>query len=180
MHGGVCRAGSIAIAILLGTLPAAASAAGRAARFAQNVSEGSEAAAAPSQSPVAVAPVPPPANSPDQIKRAQSELRRLDCLKGRIDGKLGEQTREAVRKFWTSAKQPVVEVKITDELIAELAERGDNFCRPPRPFFAIGGRPGTNSPPPLLVGPGAKSGPMPGPIPGPTPGPQPPAAAAPR
>ena len=48
-----------------------------------------------------------------------------------------------MKKFWASAKRPVVEVAITDELIAELAEHGDNFCRPPRRFFAIGGRGGT-------------------------------------
>jgi peptidoglycan hydrolase-like protein with peptidoglycan-binding domain len=85
---------------------------------------------------------PTPANSPAQIKKAQTELRRLDCLNGRIDGKLGEQTRQAVKKFWASAKEPAGEVNITDELIADLAEHGDNLCRPPRPFFAIGGRSG--------------------------------------
>lgn len=92
------------------------------------------------------------ANSPEQIKKAQIELKRLDCLKGRVDGKLGEQTRQAVKSFWIMAKRPaVVEVNITDELISELAERGDNYCRPARPFFAIGGRPGGGSTlPPLL------------------------------
>ena len=103
-------------------------------QLAQNASEGG--ATEPSQAPAASAP----ANSPEQIRKAQVELRRLDCLEGRIDGKLGDQTREAVRKFWASAKQPVVEVDITDELIANLAEHGDNFCRPPRPFFGFGGR----------------------------------------
>jgi peptidoglycan hydrolase-like protein with peptidoglycan-binding domain len=93
------------------------------------------------------------ADSPEQIRKAQIELRRLDCLSGRIDGKLGDQTRQAVRKFWGSAKQPVVEVNITDELIANLAEHGDNFCRPPRRFFGFGGR----GLPPLLA-PGARPG----------------------
>ena len=66
--------------------------------------------------------------------------RRLVCLKGRIDGRLGDQTRQAVKSFWTMAKQPTVDVNITDELIANLAERGDGFCRPVRPFFGFGGR----------------------------------------
>jgi hypothetical protein len=89
-------------------------------------------------------------------KEGAGELRRLDCLNGRIDGKLGDQTREAVRKFWASAKQPVVEVDITDELIANLAGRGDNFCRPPRRFFGFGGR----ALPPLFA-PGARPGSIP-------------------
>jgi peptidoglycan hydrolase-like protein with peptidoglycan-binding domain len=85
-----------------------------------------------------------PANSREQIRKAQLELRRLDCFQGKTDGKLGEQTRQAVKKFWASAKQPVVEVNITDQLIADLAERGDNYCRPPRRFFGFGGRSGGN------------------------------------
>jgi peptidoglycan hydrolase-like protein with peptidoglycan-binding domain len=88
------------------------------------------------------------ANSPEQIRKAQTELQRLDCLRGPIDGKLGDQTRQAVRKFWKSAGQPTVEVSITDELISDLAERGAGFCRPARRFFAVGGpvRPGGPSP----------------------------------
>jgi peptidoglycan hydrolase-like protein with peptidoglycan-binding domain len=84
------------------------------------------------------------ATSPEQIRRAQIELRRLDCFQGRADGKLGDQTRQAVNKFWASAKQPTTEVNITDELIADLSEHGDNFCRPPRRFFGFGTRPGGN------------------------------------
>ena len=107
-------------------------------------------------------------NSPEQIRKAQTELRRLDCFNGRIDGKLGDQTRQAVKKFWASAKQPVVEVNITDELISNLAERGDNFCRPPRRFFGFGGRPGGNLglPPPFL--PGARPGSVPAQPPSPS------------
>ncbi len=122
------------------------------ARFAQNVSRRRGRGHGPVV-PVAGAPAALPANSPAQIRKAQTELKRLDCLKGRIDGRLSDRTREAVRKFWASAKQPVVEVAITDQLIADLAERGDLFCRPPRPFFAIGGRPGGLPP---FIAPGAR------------------------
>jgi hypothetical protein len=132
MHGFALRIGSAAIAIYWCILPTGVVAAGRMIQLAQNGSDASRG--------VADAPPGLPANSPEQISKAQIELRRLDCLKGRVDGKLGEQTRQAVKKFWTSARQPVGEVNITDELISDLAERGDNFCRPPRPFFAIGGR----------------------------------------
>jgi peptidoglycan hydrolase-like protein with peptidoglycan-binding domain len=145
MPGGVWRAGWVAIAVALSALPAGAVDASRADQFAQNASDGSQAAAEPSQPPVADAPSVLPANSREQIRKAQIELRRLDCFQGRADGKLGDQTRQAMRKFWASAKQPVVEVNITDQLIEDLSERGDNFCRPPRRFFGFGGRSNTNS-----------------------------------
>ena len=144
MHGCVWRAGSVAIAVVLYTLPAGAVDTSRSVHFAQNASDAGQVAAEPSQPPAADVPALP-ANSREQIRKAQIELRRLDCFQGRADGKLGDQTRQAVKKFWASAKQPVVEVNITDQLIADLSERGDNFCRPPRRFFGFGGRPGVNS-----------------------------------
>jgi peptidoglycan hydrolase-like protein with peptidoglycan-binding domain len=132
MHCSAFQAGWAAVAILL-AMPS--SEAGM-VKLAQNAPEAARGTAEPS--PAAALP----ANTPEQIRRAQVELKRLDCLAGRIDGKLGRETREAVKKFWASAKKPVVEVAITDELIAELGEHGDNYCRPPRPFFSLGGRGG--------------------------------------
>jgi peptidoglycan hydrolase-like protein with peptidoglycan-binding domain len=153
MYSDVWRAGLAAITISLNTLPTAAVAAGCTVHLAQNVGKG---ASEPNQAPATGASAPLPANSPEQIRKAQTELRRLDCLNGRIDGRLGDQTREAVKKFWAVAKQPAAEVSITDELIANLAERGDNFCRPPRRFFGFGGR----ALPPMMI-PGARPGPVP-------------------
>ncbi len=149
MHGFVLRAAWAAIVIALCAPAGGAVAAGRLHELAQNVSNGGGGDTEPGQPPVAGAPA---ANSPEQIRKAQTELKRLDCLKGRIDGKLGDRTRAAVRKFWSSAKEPAVEVEITDQLIADLAERGDLFCRPPRPFFAVGGRAGGLPP---FIAPGA-------------------------
>jgi peptidoglycan hydrolase-like protein with peptidoglycan-binding domain len=157
MHGAGWRVGSAAIAFSLCMLPADAPA----TELAQNVPVAGQGAA--ERSPVAEAPAMLRANSPEQIRKAQTELRRLDCLNGRIDGKLGDQTRQAVRKFWASAKQPVVEVNITDELISSLAQRGDNFCRPPRRFFGFGGRAGGNLGLPLPFAPGARPGSVPAP-----------------
>jgi hypothetical protein len=93
-----------------------------------------------------------PANSPEQIRKAQTELQRLDCLRGRVDSRLGNQTRRAVTKFWKTAGQPLLEVAITDELIADLAERGAGFCRPARRFFAVGGPMRPGGPPPFMRG----------------------------
>jgi peptidoglycan hydrolase-like protein with peptidoglycan-binding domain len=156
MHGCVWRAGLAAIAISLSMLPVAAVAVGRMVQLAHEGSDAGRGATEPIRTPVADPPPALPANSPEQIRKAQIELRRLDCLKGRIDGKLGDQTRQAVKNFWASAKQPAFEVNITDELISNLAERGDNFCRPPRPFFGFGGR----SVLPLFA-PGARPGSVP-------------------
>ena len=144
MLGCVWRAGSVAIAVALSSLPAGAVDTSRADQFAQNVPDAGQAAAGPGQPQAADAAILP-ANSREQIRKAQVELRRLDCFQGKTDGKLGDQTRQAVKKFWASAKQPAVEVDITYQLIADLSERGDNFCRPPRRFFGFGGRPGMNS-----------------------------------
>lgn len=167
MHGCVWRVGSAAIGIALCTLSSGAVAAGWVVELAQNVPSAGGGDSVPSQPSVAAAPAALPANSPAQIRRAQTELKRLECLKGRIDGKLDGRTRDAVKKFWISAKQPAVEVNITDQLIADLAERGDLFCRPPRRFFGFGGRPGGM--PPFLA-PGGRPIPVPAP-------PAPPAAA---
>jgi peptidoglycan hydrolase-like protein with peptidoglycan-binding domain len=152
MYRCVWLAGLAVIAISLGTFPADAAAADCICPLAQNAVAAAEAPARPASAAQALVS----ANSPEQIRRAQTELRRLDCLKGRIDGKLGDQTREAVKKFWAMAKQPAIDVDITDELISNLAERGDNFCRPPRRFFGFGGR----SLPPLFA-PGARPGSIP-------------------
>jgi hypothetical protein len=151
MYRCVWLAGLVVTAISLGTFPADAAAAECICRLAQNTVVAAEAPARPAS--VAGAHASVPANLPEKIRRAQTELRRLDCLKGRIDGKLGDQTREAVKKFWAMAKQPAIDVNITDELISSLAERGDNFCRPPRRFFGFGG----HSLPPLFA-PGARPG----------------------
>jgi peptidoglycan hydrolase-like protein with peptidoglycan-binding domain len=172
MHG-VWGAGLAAIAISLSTLPAGAAGTSRLLQFAQTVSDTAQGATAASQPPASDASAALPANSAKQIKKAQTELRRLDCLKGRIDGKLGDQTRQAVKKFWASAKQPAAEVNITDELISRLAESGDGFCRPPRPFFAIGGRSGGNSTLAPFFLPGAR----PAAVPAPAAPPPPPAKA---
>jgi peptidoglycan hydrolase-like protein with peptidoglycan-binding domain len=137
--------GSVAIAVALYALPAGALDASPAVRLAQNATDAGQAAAERGQPPLADGRQASPANSREQIKKAQIELRRLDCFQGKADGKLGDQTRQAVKKFWVSAKQPVVEVNITDQLIVDLSEHGDNFCRPPRRFFGFGGRPGVNS-----------------------------------
>jgi len=156
MQGCVWRIGSVAMAVSLWALAADAAGPSRIGQLAQSAPDVGPGAAGQSQPGGAEAPAVP-ANTSDRIKKAQAELKRLDCLKGRVDGKLGASTRDALKKFWTMAKQDVaqdvVEVRITDALIADLAERGDNYCRPKRPFFGFGGRPTMRTP---FFAPGAR------------------------
>jgi hypothetical protein len=163
----VSRIGSVALTISLWALPADATGP---SRIAQNAPDAGQGTAGQSQPSAAEAPAAP-ANTPEQVRKAQTELKRLDCLKGRIDGKLGDSTRDALKKFWIMAKQDVVEVRITDALITDLAERGDNYCRPKRPFFGFGGRPTMRAP---FFAPGARPPGLQAPVP------QPPAAPAPN
>jgi hypothetical protein len=139
MRRDVWLVGATVTMIVLGALPVAASEEGL-------TEAGPPAAAAP-------------ANSREQIKKAQIELKRLDCLSGRPDGKLGERTRGAVKKFWASAKRPpITDIAITDELIADLSEHGDNYCRPPRHVFFFGGGKSAGKLP--FFAPGAKGAPV--------------------
>jgi peptidoglycan hydrolase-like protein with peptidoglycan-binding domain len=142
------QAGLTAIAIALST-SADAVACDRTSNLAQNAIDAADEPAGPAS--VAGPSAFVPANSFEQIRKAQTELKRLDCLKGRINGKLDDQTREAVKKFWAMAKEPATDVKITDELISNFAAHGDNFCRPPRRFFGFGGHSL-----PFLFAPGAR------------------------
>jgi hypothetical protein len=81
MHGCVWRAGSLAVAIAL-FAPAGAFGTSRTVEFAQNVPIPNRVADEPSQ-PVANALSISRTNSPGQIRKAQIELRRLDCFQAR-------------------------------------------------------------------------------------------------
>jgi hypothetical protein len=86
--------------------------------------------AAPPNPAVEVRPAAPPANSPDQIRRAQIELRRLGCFAGRSDGTLSVATRDAVKSYWTRTGHAVVEVNITDEFISDVHQHDEPVCKP--------------------------------------------------
>jgi uncharacterized caspase-like protein len=88
--------------------------------------------ATPSGPPVEVAPSPPPANSSEQIRKAQVELKRVGCYLGRPDGKLNATTQEAVRSYWSRTGQAIVEVNITDEFISDIERQDERVCGPNR------------------------------------------------
>jgi uncharacterized caspase-like protein len=71
-------------------------------------------------------PQPIKANLPEQIRRAQTELKRLGCLDGKMD------TDKAIKAFLKYSHKPVVEINITDDFIAELQRQPNDICPPPR------------------------------------------------
>jgi hypothetical protein len=85
--------------------------------------------ATPANPSIEMPPSPPPANSLDQIRRAQIELRRVGCFAGRSDGRLTEATRDAVKTYWTRTGHALVEVSITDEFIADVHQHDDPVCK---------------------------------------------------
>jgi hypothetical protein len=92
----------------------------------------------------------PPAasvNTADQIRKAQVELKRVGCFAGRPDGKLNEETRDAVKSYWTHTDQTVVEINITDGFISDVHQHDDRVCKPahkPEPP-AVASRPRPNN-----------------------------------
>jgi uncharacterized caspase-like protein len=94
--------------------------------------------APPVNVPVPVVPTPGPiprlqpakANLPEQIRQAQTELKRLGCFNGSPDSKMNDATRNAVKAFWSHTNKPVVEININDEFIADLEQHHDRICSP--------------------------------------------------
>jgi len=88
--------------------------------------------------PPALAPPPGPtiqpqaakANSLDQIRQAQTELKRLGCFDGEVDGKMNT-TEKAIKELWRRSHKPIVEINITDDFIADLHRQPDDICPPP-------------------------------------------------
>src|SRR5215831_14541971 len=89
-------------------------------------------------------PEAPKANLPEQIHQAQTELKRLGCLEGKLDGKM-DTTEKAIRAFWKRGNKRVVEINITDDFIADLQRQPDDFCPGRAP--AVANRPSTHTRP---------------------------------
>ena len=69
------------------------------------------------------APKEPAANTPELVRSAQRELRRIGCFTGRESGTLDAVTRRAVDDYRNRTGQPKIDVKITEGLVAELAQQ---------------------------------------------------------
>lgn len=100
--------------------------------------------------PAVPGPAIPPVrtNLPEQIRRAQTELRRLGCFSGAPDSQLNDATRNAVKALWQHTRKPVVEINITDAFIADLKRQPSGVCAPPaQPSLPVASRPSPAAPP---------------------------------
>ena len=67
-------------------------------------------------------------NSPELIRSAQTELVRLGCFSGKVDGALNAPTSAALGKYMSIGGQPSGNVRVTTELVAELAKHTTRVC----------------------------------------------------
>src|SRR4051812_12498732 len=67
-------------------------------------------------------------NSPELIRSAQTELVRLGCFSGKPDGTLNAPTSAALGKYMSIGGQPSGNVRVTTELVAELAKHTTRVC----------------------------------------------------
>ena len=73
-------------------------------------------------------PAPTVANTPELVLAAQGELRRLGCFTGRQDGSLSAATKEAVQRYLSQKGEPVSEIRITGDLVADLKGESQRVC----------------------------------------------------
>ena len=75
--------------------------------------------------------VPPPAllmDTPQLVSAAQIELRRIGCFDGGDDGKLGDATRSALKRYLTQRGLPSDPIKVSETLVAELKTQDKGVC----------------------------------------------------
>jgi hypothetical protein len=67
-------------------------------------------------------------NSPELVRSAQSELVRLGCLTGKVDGALGVPTKTALGRYMAIEGLPADDVSVTEALVAELTKHTTRVC----------------------------------------------------
>jgi hypothetical protein len=67
-------------------------------------------------------------NSPELVRSAQTELTRLGCFTGTIDGKLSMPTTGALSHYLSIEGQPTDNPVVTQSLVTELAKRTTRVC----------------------------------------------------
>jgi Caspase domain len=68
------------------------------------------------------------ANSPQLVRSAQTELLRLGCLTGKVDGTLNDPTRAALGRYLSIGGQPTDNISVTDALVTELTRHTTRVC----------------------------------------------------
>jgi peptidoglycan hydrolase-like protein with peptidoglycan-binding domain len=82
----------------------------------------------PDVAPQAAPPRPPATNTPELILSAQRELRRLGCFTGEEDGKQGEATTNAVKRYLAQRGRSNSDIKVTESLVADLIDETRRVC----------------------------------------------------
>jgi hypothetical protein len=67
-------------------------------------------------------------NTPELIRTAQGELRRLGCFAGRDDGTLSGATREALQRYLAQKGLPSRNANVTENLVLDLKDEGARVC----------------------------------------------------
>ena len=67
-------------------------------------------------------------NSPELVRSAQTELVRLGCFSGKIDGTLNAPTNAALGRYMSIEGLPSDNVSVTTKLVAELARHTTRVC----------------------------------------------------
>lgn len=67
-------------------------------------------------------------NSPELVRSAQTELVRLGCFSGKIDGTLNAPTSAALGRYMSIEGLPSDNVSVTTKLVAELAKHTTRVC----------------------------------------------------
>jgi membrane protein involved in colicin uptake len=67
-------------------------------------------------------------NSPELVRSAQTELVRLGCFSGKVDGNFNAPTSAALGRYLSIGGQPSANVSVTTELVAELAKHTTRVC----------------------------------------------------
>jgi Caspase domain len=67
-------------------------------------------------------------NSPELVRSVQSELIRLGCLTGTVDGTLNAPTKSALGRYLSIGGQPTDNASVTVALVAELTKHTTRVC----------------------------------------------------
>ena len=67
-------------------------------------------------------------NSPELIRSVQTQLIRLGCLTGEVDGTLNPSTKSALGRYMSIEGQPSENVSVTEALTAELIKHKTRVC----------------------------------------------------
>ncbi len=75
----------------------------------------------------------PVANTRELVRAAQTELVRIGCLAGRVDGKLGRKTRAAIDRYMKERGTKETGVDVTEALVTTLKSESSPACPPAYP-----------------------------------------------